>query len=160
MKKMFVGVLVLLALGSAFGTSAVAVPNPPQDVDPTPFVIPAGAVFGECAFDVELSLTGKAKTIDLPGDAFIFTSPGVQVTLTNLDNLNQVTLNVTGAFHQTTKANGDVVTVATGRNLLGDPVAGFVLAIGKFSYVFDAGGTLIQPLAGKGTLTEVCGLID
>jgi hypothetical protein len=31
--------------------------------------------------------------------------------LTNLDNGNQVTLNITGAFHVTTLANGDVVTV-------------------------------------------------
>lgn len=159
MKTMVIGVFVLLALGSAFGNPAAAAPSPPVIADTT-FVIPAGSVFGECAFDVELSLTGKAKTIDLPGDAFILTSPGVQVTLTNLDNLKQVTLNVTGVFHQTTKANGDVVTVVTGRNLLGDPVAGFVLAIGNFSYVFNAGGTLIQPLTGKGTLTEVCGLID
>jgi len=161
MKKMSIGVLVVLALGLAFGQSVVAGPNPPpQDVDPTPFVIPAGSVFGECAFDVEAAFTGKAKTIDLPGDAFIFTSPGVHVTLTNLDNLKQVTLNITGVFHQTIKANGDVVTVVTGRNLLGDPVAGFVLAIGNFSFVFDAGGTLIQPLKGKGKLTDVCGLID
>jgi hypothetical protein len=52
------------------------------------------------------------------------------------------------------------VTVVTGRNLLGDPEAGFVLAIGNFSFVFDAGGNLIQPLAGKGTLTNICELID
>lgn len=160
MKKMGIRVLVLLALGLAFGRSVVAAPNPPQEVDSTPFVIPAGGVFGECAFDVEVSFTGKAKTIDLPGDVFIITSPGLHVTLRNLDNLEQVTLNVTGVFHQTTKANGDVVTVVTGRNLLGDPDAGFVLAIGNFSYVFDAGGNLSQPLKGKGKLTDVCGLID
>ena len=80
--------------------------------------------------------------------------------MTNLFNSHQVTLNVTGAFHQTTEANGDVVTVVTGRNLLGDPEAGFVLAIGNFSFAFDANNNLIQPLAGKGTLTDICGLIE
>jgi hypothetical protein len=71
-----------------------------------------------------------------------------------------VTLNITGAFHQTTASDGSIVTVTTGRSLLGDPEAGFVLAIGKFSYIFDAAGDLIQPLAGKGPLVDVCGLID
>ena len=80
--------------------------------------------------------------------------------MTNLDTLKQVTLNVTGAFHQTTNENGDVVTVVTGRNFLTDPFAGVVLAIGNFSFAFDAGGNLIQPLAGRGTLTDICGLIE
>ena len=71
-----------------------------------------------------------------------------------------VSLVVTGAFHQSTLENGDVVTVVTGRNLLGDPEAGMVLAIGTFSFVFDAGGNLIQPLAGQGKLVDVCDLID
>jgi hypothetical protein len=104
-------------------------------------------------------LAGKAKAIDLPGDAFVFTSPGLKATLTNLSNSHQVTLSVTGAFHQTTRTNGDVVTVVTGRNLLGDPFAGFVLAIGTFSFVTN-GDTLVQPLAGRGQLISVCGLIE
>ncbi len=84
----------------------------------------------------------------------------VATTLTNLDNPeNQETLNITGAFHQTTLENGDVVTVATGRNLLGDPEAGFVLAIGDFSFVFDKEGNLIQPLSGEGQLIDICALL-
>ena len=162
MKKMFIGVLVLLALGSASGQPAIADPNPPSVADFS-FDLPADfAGPGQCAFPFRLSsLNGKAKTIVLPDGRFIFTSPGLDVTVTNLDNLKQVTLNVTGAFHQTTKANGDVVTVVTGRNFLTDPVAGVVLAIGNFSFAFDSTGTiLVQPLAGKGTLTDVCGLIE
>jgi hypothetical protein len=96
----------------------------------------------------------------LPGGRFIFTSPGLTATLTNLENEKQMRLNITGAFHQTTLENGDVVTVATGRNFLGDPEAGFVLAKGRFSFVFDAEGNLVQPLAGKGKLTDVCALLD
>jgi hypothetical protein len=63
-------------------------------------------------------------------------------------------------MHQSTQSNGDVVTLATGRNLLGDPVAGFVLSIGNFSFVFDASGNLIQPLMGQGQLINVCKLIS
>ena len=48
-----------------------------------------------------------------------------------------VTLNITGMFHQSTASNGDTATVVTGRNLQGDPDAGFVLAIGLFSFKFD-----------------------
>jgi hypothetical protein len=35
-----------------------------------------------------------------------------------------------------------------------------VLAIGNFSFVFDAGGNLIQPLEGKGQLIDACALIE
>ena len=135
---------------------SIAAQNPPGEITFT-MTIPAGGV---CAFGVEILLTGKAKTIDLPGDRFIFTSPGLHATLTNLDDpTKQVTLNITGAFHQTTEQDGSVVTVSTGRSLLFDPQAGFVLAIGNFSFVFDANGNLIQPLQGQGQLTDACALI-
>jgi hypothetical protein len=56
-------------------------------------------------------------------------------------------------------ANGDVVTTATGRNLLGDPEAGLVLAIGEFRYAFDAGRNLLQPLQGKGQWQDICAMV-
>jgi hypothetical protein len=85
-------VLISLTLGCL----SVAAQNRPKENNFT-ITIPAGGV---CAFGVEISGTGKAKTIDLPGDRFIFTSPGLHATLTNLDNpMKQVMLNVTGAFH-------------------------------------------------------------
>jgi hypothetical protein len=59
-------------------------------------------------------------------------------------------------LHQTTLENGDVVTVSTGRSILGDPEAGFVVAIGNFSFVFDKKGNLVQPLEGEGQLIDVC----
>jgi hypothetical protein len=58
-----------------------------------------------------------------------------------------------------TLENGDVVTVVTGRNILGDPIAGLVLAMGRFSFVFDNTGTLIQPLQGNGRLLALCELL-
>ena len=153
-----VGILLALAVAAPMA-SAQAQGGPPQDVDESPIVLEPGAVFGNCDFPIRLEYSGKAKTIELPDGRFIFTSPGLTATLTNLDNGNQETLNITGAFHQTTLKNGDVKTVVTGRNLLGDPEAGFVLAKGQFSFVFDEQGNLVQPLSGKGKLVDVCELL-
>ena len=65
-------------------------------------------------------------------------------------------MNVPSSFHETVLENGDVETVVTGRNLLFDPEAGFVLAIGRFSFVFGEEGTLMQPLSGTGQPIDVC----
>jgi hypothetical protein len=65
----------------------------------------------------------------------------------------------TGAFHQTVLSNGTVVTVVTGRNLLFDPIAGLVLAIGTFSYAFDVEDELIHPLEGTGRQIDICELM-
>jgi hypothetical protein len=133
---------------------------PPQDISGT-IIIPAGGVFGECAFPVQFDLKGKASQINLPGGRIIVTAPMQNATLTNLNNPTKtVTLNITGVLHQSTASNGDIVTVVTGRNLLGDPDAGFVLAIGSFSFTFDKNGNLIHPLAGTGQLIKVCPLIS
>jgi hypothetical protein len=130
--------------------------GPPTDVDETPFT-----VGGLCAFPVQFILEGKSKTIELPGGRTIVTSPGLTATLTNVDNPeNERVLNITGAFHTSVSENGDVKTVVTGRNLLDDPEAGFVLAIGTFSFIFDAAENLIQPLMGQGQLIDVCGLLS
>lgn len=155
-----VACIALTAFGTLWGGLSLAAQAPPTDVSGT-FVLPANTIApGECAFDVQVSLSGKAKQITLPGRRFILTSPALSITLTNLaDTTKSVTLNATGAMHQSTQ-NGDLVTVATGRNLLGDPVAGFVLAIGNFSFVFDAQGNLVQPLMGHGQLIDVCKLIS
>ena len=122
--------------------------------------MPVGAVFGRCDFPIQYQLSGKAKLLTLPGGRFITTAPGQTATLTNLDTGKKVTLNITGAFHQTTDEDGNVVTMATGRNLLGDPDAGFVLAIGNFSYVFDKNGNLVQSLEGEGQLIDVCSVLS
>lgn len=151
----------LLVIFSFVGQIAFGGGSPPTEISfsydlPENYWAP-----GACAFPVNLSGSGKAGTIVLPGNRFIFTSPRLRAVVTNLDDPSKtVTLNVPGAFHQTTEQNGDVVTVVTGRNLLGDPEAGFVLAIGTFSYIFDSDNVLIQPLTGTGKLIDVCGLID
>jgi hypothetical protein len=153
-------VSVVLALVVAVPmVSAQGQGGKPKNVDEEPIDLDSGAVFGNCAFPVRLEYSGKAKTLQLPGERFIFTSPELTATLTNVATGDQETVVITGAFHQTTLENGDVVTQATGRNLLGDPKAGFVVAVGNFSYVFDAEGNLTQPLAGDGQLIDVCELL-
>jgi hypothetical protein len=114
-----------------------------------------------CAFDVRVIVTGSGKDITRPGDHTLSIFPGEHATVQNLSNGHSVALNVPGSFHETTMPDGSVVTTATGRNLLFDPLeAGFVLAIGSFTFVQDASGNPIQPLRGTGQLVDVCGLIQ
>ena len=151
---------VILALTMAAPTVlAQGPPNggAPEDVSG---VVPPEFFPGTCDFPIQLEVSGKGKTITLPDGRRILTSPGLFVTVTNLDTPeNQATFNITGTFHETTAANGDVTTKVTGRNLLFDPEAGVVLTIGNFSFVFDAEGNLIQPFEGKGQVTDVCALL-
>ena len=101
---------------------------------------------------VRWSGSGKGRTISPSSDRFIFTSPRLKIAVTDLDDPSKtLTLNVPGAFHRSIEANGDVLTVVTGRNLLGDPEAGMVLAIGTFSYIFDSAKVLCSSLFGNGT---------
>jgi hypothetical protein len=111
---------------------------------------------GACDFPMLIEASGKGKEITLPNGSTILTSPGLHVTVTNLDNENQETYNVTGAVREETLANGDVVTRLTGRNFAIDPVAGVVVVAGNYTYTFDANGNLIEPLSGNGQLIDVC----
>jgi hypothetical protein len=135
----------------------------PEDVSGTITINP-GDFPGTCDFPLQLELSGKAKTIDLPDEVFALgsISPGLHVTITNLANPeNQATFNITGSlFTKPPDSEGNVTTVARGRNLLIDPVAGTVIAIGRFTFAFDAEGNLVQPLEGKGQLIDVCALLE
>ena len=133
----------------------------PEDVSGT---IPPEVVAqfpGACSFPMQLELSGKGKVITLPDGRRIITSPGLDVTVTNVETGEQATFNITGTFHETTNLEtGEVTTRITGRNLLFDPEAGVVLTIGNFTYVFDAEGNLIQPFEGKGQVIDVCELLS
>jgi hypothetical protein len=135
--------------------------TPPTLVPPNPQTTPENPTLF-CTFSVEVLASGKVSQITLPGGGFIITAPGLDVTLTNVtDPSKSVTFNVTGVFHQSRDPNGNTVTVATGRNLLADPFAGFVLAIGSFSFTSAANGDIVVPLAGiGGQLIKICPLIS
>ena len=155
---MMVGILSALVLAMPMAL-AQGQGGAPEDVEGT-IVVNPGDYPGSCEFPFSLELSGKGKTIELPGGRLIMTSPGLNVTVTNLENQKQATFNITGALHQSTLENGDVVTVMTGRNFAIDPEAGTVVAVGRFSFVFDAEGDLVQPLSGNGRLIDVCELLS
>jgi hypothetical protein len=161
--------IVLLAL-SVILALVVAAPTvlaqgnggAPEDISGTISADDVAKFFpGHCSFPIQLDLSGKGKVITLPDGRRILTSPDLFVTVTNMDNGDQATFNITGTLHETTNPqNGEVTTRVTGRNLLFDPEAGVVLTIGEFTYVFDAEGTLIQAFEGKGQVIDVCELLS
>src|SRR5215212_6062965 len=123
-------------------------------------VINPGDYPGSCDFPFSLDLSGKGKTMQLPDEGLILTSPGLDVTITNLEAPeNRATFNITGSVHQSTLEDGSVVTVLTARNFAIHPVAGTTIVVGRFSYTFDAEGNLIQPQTGTGQSTDVCALL-
>ena len=112
---------------------------------------------GTCNFPVLVEATGDVKTIEQPNGTTLFVFPGLEATLTNPDTGTSETYSVTGANRVLPPdEEGIVVTEVTGRNLLIDPEAGFVVASGNFSFAFDAEGNLVQPLEGEGQLIDVC----
>lgn len=135
--------------------------NPPANVDPTTAIDLPGGDPRWCQFPVKIFLTGKGKQINLPGGRTIFTSPGLKGTVINTTNSKQANFVITGAFHvPPPNADGTQTTIVTGRNLLGDPVAGFVIASGSFRFTLDGAGNATEPLNGNGNLTKVCPLIQ
>jgi hypothetical protein len=148
-------VVFTLAVALVLAVSIVVLPKAssaeaPEPVDPTPFELE-----GICPFPMLVEQSGKGKFIELPGDRFILTSPGLRVTLTNLDEpTNQATYVITGAFHVRELANRDLV-VATGRNILFDPSFGMFLTIGRFTFEANEDGSITRP-TGKGRMVDVC----
>jgi hypothetical protein len=132
--------------------------SPPTDAGFS-FDIPAGA---GCDFPVNWTVTGNSSVITLPGDRLIITAPKQKVVVTNLAvPSNTITFVVTSALHVSTDSNGDTIVVATGRSLLGDPVANvMVFTIGTFSWRFDPITSALLDLSGNGQLVDVCAMID
>jgi hypothetical protein len=149
----------VLACAVAAGVMALCAPAsaaPPQPAAQQ-FTLPAGAA---CTFPIDVSLTGKGKIIDLNGGRRTITAPGQKVTFTNTDNGMSAAYVITGVFHNETQPDGNVVTKATGRNALTDPVAGFVITAGNFSYTTAPDGSNVVPLHGTGTTTDICAALS
>ena len=138
--------LLLIALA---GPAAAA---PPDPVDPTPFTLE-----GICDFPVEAELSGKGKVMQLPGDRTLVTSPGLRVTLTNLDEpSNQVSYVITGSFLLRPLGDGTELGIARGRNIIFGPDMGMFLTIGRFTFIGFPDGTAVLQPGGNGRLTDVC----
>ena len=73
---------LLFVIVTIAANASLALAAPPQRIELS-FDVPAGS-FKNCAFDAQISVAGKAKTINLPGERFIMTSPGLDATLTQL----------------------------------------------------------------------------
>lgn len=96
-----------------------ATAQPPTPVDPTAEILAAGEA---CQFAISVIATGKEGSIDLPHNPQFFAiapSPGLKLTVTNLDDPSRsVTVNATGAFRFTALADGATLIRASGHNLL------------------------------------------
>ena len=116
---------------------------------------------GHCSFPMEVTISGKGKTIEQGNGGTITTAPGQVVTITNTDNDEEVTFNVTGSLHDSTLENGNVQTVMTGRNFALDPEAGTFISIGRFTFVNDPTDTTnVIPVSGEGRMIDVCALLE
>lgn len=151
---------VCVVASLAATNTGFATPNPPAPVDSTPIILPADPSL--CPFPIRIVQNGKAKSITLPGNRSIFTSPGLVVEITNLtDESKSYSQGVTGSFHQSIDSvTGYIVTKTTGRSLLGDPTTGLVLVNGNYRFIFDGNGTLVEPLNGQGTMVSACQLVS
>lgn len=110
---------------------------------------------------MQLEVSGKTKTVEQGNGGVIITSPDAFATVTNLENGEQATFNITGSAHKSTLENGNVKTVMTGRNFALDPVAGTFISIGRFTFVNDPTDTAnIVPVLGEGRMIDVCALLS
>ena len=149
--------------GVAPGVVNRAFELPPQD--DTDLTSPAS--WG-CDFQTRFEVAGKEKTIVLPDGSFIVTSPGLYVTVTNVDTGEALTFNATGSTHGTPRPDGSGIVdyVITGRNVALDPF-GVFLNKGRFTYSLlldkpTPQGNLIkivEPQQGKGQAIDVCTLV-
>ena len=129
-------------------------PNAPEPVDETPF-----PVEGICDFPLQAELSGKTKVKELSGGRTLITSPGLRVTLTNLEEpTNQETYVITGSFLTRELSDGTLFVVARGRNIVfGD--FGMLLTIGRFTFIgFGEGGNVgaLERPTSKGRIIDVC----
>ncbi len=141
--------LALLAVAVVASPKAASA-APPDPVDDT------FRIKNVCDFPVRFEVSGKAKFIELPDGRAIAISPGLRVTLTNLEErTNSVSYIITGAFHMRELADGRLLVVATGRNLLFDPSFGMFLTIGRFTFKVNEDGSTTRP-KGEGRMINVC----
>jgi hypothetical protein len=109
--------------------------------------------------DFQLTFVGKTKELELPNDRTVILSPGLKVTLTNVDSNESVTVSAAGSFHEKVLPDGTIVTVATGTNVLFDPVEGLVVATGRFTFSVDEDGEPVQTLEGNGRIEDFIDLL-
>ena len=152
--------LAVLGLGAVcIAPSANAEPPEPLDVTfrfvANPSTDPADLEFPMlCSFEVETTITGKTKLVELPNGTSIITAPGQVATVTNLDTGETLSLSISG----TTKTTLDGGFVFRGANLIirseafGDDTNALLFAHGRFTF-----NTTADPkFDGTGASTDIC----
>ena len=154
-RLLLLALVVALAVIVAAGLPKAASAAPPDAINTSLKTV------GSCDFPVQIDISGKAKTIELPGGrTTLVTSPGARATLANLaEPANQVSYLITGVYHQTELTNGDVEVVTTGRALLFDQSFGMFLVAGRYTFTLDEEGSFVQPPTGTGRMVDVCALL-
>ncbi|MHA7287204.1 hypothetical protein ACX80I_13075 [Arthrobacter sp. MDT3-44] len=162
---------IVLAAGLVAGAGpAVAAekPNVPAPYPTEPFVLQDAFGFDCPGFDVTAQLTGKIKTIDLPGPRTIEISPGAKVTLTGVSPTGEtgptVTYVITGSAHTLTLPDGSQEIRSIGRNLVRVPQTddhseGLFLTAGNVNFALNADGSEKRLFSGSGTVTDVCAVL-
>ena len=152
-----IAVVVAAALSASAGPAVAAPPGPPVP----PSITWPCPQFTE---PVRLDLSGRSKTIDLPGGRQMIASPGLRVTVT-APNGHTASYLITGGTHVTflpDKINPTILEVtATGLNLLLVPEAnghpsGLALIKGNVNYAITPTGDEIRPFSGTGKVFDVC----
>lgn len=148
MKKLFI--LIALFVGLIAGSTPVSA-APTATNDPNPFApaLNEGTFYlnGFCSFKVKVTLTGKIKVIELPGDRTTTISPGAKITLTNAKTGTSLNFVITGVIHEQVLVDENGTKFrdikATGNNLLliPDPDSGLSLVTGNFHYTLNLDGT-------------------
>lgn len=111
---LMVGILLAMVVAAPTGY-AQSNGGAPEDASGTVVVNP-GDYPGSCEFPFSLEFSGKAKTIELPNGGFIFTSPGLDVTITNLDNLENDHPLFRSAVRHTQEVHPDLNVVGEAAN--------------------------------------------
>jgi len=160
-KEMLKKKLVVLLSGALLAVLLLAFAGTASAAPPEPINSPPRTVSGVCDFPLLADLSGKEKTKELPGGRTLLTSPGLRVTLTNLEEpANQVTYVITGSFLTTELSDGNLFVVARGRNIIFGPDIGGFLTIGRFTFVGveAAEGDIIAltPPTGEGRVIDLC----
>jgi hypothetical protein len=148
--------LVVFTLAVALALAVVVVLPKASSAAPPEPVDDSFTVGDVCDSPVLLEAAGKAKGIELSGGRFLDISPGLRVSLTNTEEpTHQLTYVITGAFHGRDLADGRLLVVATGRNLLFDPSFGMFLTVGRFTFQVNEDGSITRP-EGKGRMIDIC----
>lgn len=143
-------------------------PQGPKDPNPFAPALNEGTLElpGFCDFSLTVTLKGKIKVIELPGDRTTTISPGAKITLTR--ESSTLSYVITGVIHEQvltdSKGKKFIDVQATGTNLLllPAPGSGLALTTGNFHYTLnlDRSERTRFEADGPGQVTDVCALLS